>query len=70
MTKKEKCFAVIIGCATFAIFALILEGTCNALILGGGRAAALMQKPLELRYGKEIQAQEVNLKYNSLREKV
>ena len=46
MTKKEKSFAVIIGCATFAVFALILEGTCNALILGGGRAAALMQKPV------------------------
>ena len=46
MTKKEKCFAVFIGCASFAIFALILEGTCNALILGGGRAASLMQKPL------------------------
>ena len=42
MTKKEKCFAVFIGCATFAIFALILEGTCNALILGGGRAAYLI----------------------------
>ena len=46
MTKKEKSFAVIIGCATFAVFALILEGTCNALILSGGRAAALMQKPV------------------------
>ena len=46
MTKKEKRFAVIIGCATFAVFALILEGTCNALILGGGRAATLMQKPI------------------------
>ena len=46
MTKKEKTFAVFIGCATFAIFALVLEGACNALILGGGRAAALMQKPV------------------------
>ena len=46
MTKKEKCFAVFIGCAVFVVFAMILEGTCNALILGGGRAAALMQKPV------------------------
>ncbi len=46
MTKKEKAFAVFIGCITFAVFALVLEGTCNALILGGGRSLALMQKPL------------------------
>ena len=46
MTKKEKTFAIFIGCATFVIFALVLEGACNALILGGGRAAALMQKPV------------------------
>lgn len=35
-----------IGCATFAVFAMILEGACNALILGGGRAESLMQKPV------------------------
>ena len=46
MTKKEKTFAVFIGCITFAIFALALEGVCNSLILGGGRAQALMQKPI------------------------
>lgn len=46
MTKKEKVFAIFIGCATFAIFALVLEGACNALILGGGRAQALMQKSI------------------------
>ncbi len=46
MTKKEKIFAVFIGCITFAIFALVLEGACNSLILGGGRAQALMQKPI------------------------
>ena len=46
MTKREKGFAIFIGCATFAIFALVLEGACNALILGGGRAQALMQKPI------------------------
>ena len=46
MTKKEKAFAVFIGCITFAVFALVLEGACNALILGGGRSLALMQKPL------------------------
>ena len=46
MTKKEKTFAIFIGCATFVIFALVLEGACNALILGGGRAAALMQQPV------------------------
>lgn len=46
MTKKEKGFAIFIGCATFAIFALVLEGACNSLILGGGRAQALMQKPI------------------------
>lgn len=46
MTKKEKTFAVFIGCITFAIFALALEGACNSLILGGGRAQALMQKPI------------------------
>lgn len=46
MTKKEKTFAIFIGCITFAIFALLLEGACNALILGGGRAQALMQKPI------------------------
>ena len=46
MTKKEKGFAIFIGCAVFAIFALVLEGACNSLILSGGRAAALMQKPV------------------------
>ena len=46
MTKKEKTFAIFIGCITFAIFALLLESACNALILGGERAQALMQKPI------------------------
>ena len=46
MTNKEKRFAVFIGCAIFAVFALVLEGACNALILGGGRAETLMHKPL------------------------
>lgn len=46
MTNKEKRFSVLIGCATFAVFALILEGACNALIMGRGRVEALMQKPV------------------------
>ena len=36
----------VIGCATFAIFALVLEGIFHAIILGGGRAEALMAKPV------------------------
>ena len=35
-----------IGCGVFVIFALILEGALHAIILGGGRAQALMAKPL------------------------
>ena len=35
-----------VGCATFAIFALVLEGIFHTIILGGGRAEALMAKPI------------------------
>ena len=35
-----------IGCGVFVIFALVLEGALHAIILGGGRAQALMAKPL------------------------
>ena len=34
------------GCATFAIFALVLEAIFHAIILGGGRGEALMAKPV------------------------
>lgn len=35
-----------IGCGVFVVFALVLEGALHAIILGGGRAQALMAKPL------------------------
>ena len=35
-----------VGCGTFLLFALVLEGLCHTIILGGGRAEALMAKPL------------------------
>ena len=35
-----------IGCGIFVIFALALEGALHTIILGGGRAQALMAKPL------------------------
>ncbi len=34
------------GCAVFLIFVLVLESALNAIILGGGRAQQLMQKPI------------------------
>lgn len=41
--KKLPFFA---GCATFFIAAIVLEGICHNLILGGGRAEILMSKPV------------------------
>ena len=41
--KKLPFFA---GCATFFIAAIVLEGICHNLILGGGRAEILMSKPI------------------------
>ena len=35
-----------IGCGIFIIFELVLEGALHTIILGGGRAQALMAKPL------------------------
>lgn len=35
-----------IGCGIFVIFALVLEGALHTIILGSGRAQALMAKPL------------------------
>lgn len=35
-----------IGCGVFVIFAIVLEGIFHTIILGGGRAQALMAKPL------------------------
>ena len=35
-----------IGCGIFVIFALVLEGALHTIILGDGRAQALMAKPL------------------------
>lgn len=35
-----------IGCLTFVIFALVLEGIFHSVILAGGRGQALMAKPL------------------------
>ncbi|MCQ2575864.1 MAG: YhfC family intramembrane metalloprotease [Treponema sp.] len=34
------------GCGTFFVFAIVLEGICHAIILGGGRAEAIMARPL------------------------
>ena len=36
----------ITGCAIFAVFALVLEGICHAIILGGGRQDLITAKPL------------------------
>ncbi len=35
-----------IGCAVFAVFALILENIVHSVVLSGGRADAIMAKPL------------------------
>jgi len=46
--KKHNCkiMPFFIGCGVFVVFALVLEGALHAIILGGGRAQALMAKPL------------------------
>ncbi|MCQ2574469.1 MAG: YhfC family glutamic-type intramembrane protease, partial [Treponema sp.] len=35
-----------VGCATFFLAAIVLEGAVHSVVLGGGRAQALMAKPL------------------------
>ena len=48
MRRKFDCkkSAFFIGCLTFAVFALLLEGIFHSIILAGGRGQALMAKPL------------------------
>lgn len=48
LKKKYGCkiLPFFVGCATFFLFAVVLEGAFHTLILGGGRSEALMARPV------------------------
>lgn len=48
LKKKYGCkiLPFFIGCGTFFLFAVVLEGLFHTIILGGGRAEVLMSKPV------------------------
>lgn len=48
LQKKYDCkkLPFFIGCGTFFLFAIVLEGIFHSLILAGGRAESLMSKPV------------------------
>lgn len=47
LVKKHGCkkLPFFVGCATFFLAAIVLEGLVHTVVLGGGRAQALMAKP-------------------------